>query len=330
MMLSVQLCYAQKQEWKSLFNGRNLDGWDTYLRATDMSGYYLDSTKTYLPPIGVNKDPLKVFTIVNNAIRVSGEIWGAFTSKAQYSNYHIRFQTKWGVKKWPPRDGDDVYRDAGFLFHCSGPFDYAFNCWMRSLEFNIQEGEFGDFTDVHAGMPELRTSPGKTLKGKDIDQYDMSGVFSRTASGRSYRSGNFESPYGEWTTNEAIIRQADAVFIVNGFVVNRLFNIWREDLKQQTQRGKIQFQSEGAEVFYRNIEMRPLSFKQSFPKLVPDQQKLSLIPGQSQQVDIVNNGEAVEIIAAELIGRNIESVIVKLPKLPLVLKKATNLNYPFL
>ncbi len=175
MMLSVQLCYAQKQEWKSLFNGRNLDGWDTYLRATDMSGYYLDSTKTYLPPIGVNKDPLKVFTIVNNAIRVSGEIWGAFTSKAQYSNYHIRFQTKWGVKKWPPRDGDDVYRDR-ILFHCSGPFDYAFNCWMRSLEFNIQEGEFGDFTDVHAGMPELRTSPGKTLKGKDIDQYDMSGV----------------------------------------------------------------------------------------------------------------------------------------------------------
>ncbi len=111
-------------------------------------------------------------------------------------------------------------------------------------------------------------------------------------------------------------------------MVNRLFNIWREDLKQQTQRGKIQFQSEGAEVFYRNIEMRPLSFKQSFPKLVPDQQKLSLIPGQSQQVDIVNNGEAVEIIAAELIGRNIESVIVKLPKLPLVLKKGDQLKLP--
>jgi hypothetical protein len=39
--------------------------------------------------------------------------------------------------------------------------------------------------------------------------------------------------------------------IVNGFVVN-------VGTKSSVTRGKIQFQSEGAEIFFRKIEIRPL------------------------------------------------------------------------
>ena len=146
--------------------------------------------------------------------------------------------------------------------------------------------------------------------------------------GRVYRSGNFESPNGGWTTSELVARHSDAVFIVNGFVVNRLYNIFRKDLNRQVTRGKIQFQSEGAEHYYRKIEIRPISFVQPNPKIVSYHKELSVTANEAKQIVITNEGEAVEIIAAELIGKNIEQFIVKLPPLPFILKKGQKMVFP--
>jgi hypothetical protein len=107
-----------------------------------------------------------------------------------------------------------------------------------------------------------------------------------------------------------------------------LYNTFRPDLKQQTIRGKLQFQSEGAELYYRNIEIRPIIFKQSAPKLVAGQPIMTVTSGQRQYIEIVNQGDAVEIIAAELIGKQIENIMVKLPPLPLTLKKGGKLSLP--
>ncbi|MEO5997490.1 MAG: DUF1080 domain-containing protein [Chitinophagaceae bacterium] len=325
LVITMHTCFAQKQEWKSLFNGKDLTGWDTYLRAPNLSGYGVDSTLPYMAPIGLNNDPLNVFTVENGAVRVTGQIWGAITSKEEYGNFHIRFQTKWGKLQWKPRDTG--LRDAGFLFYCTGPLDYGFKCWMRSLEMQIQETEIGDFFNVGAGESEFQLSPAKTGSGDSVVQYDPGAPLKRHK-GRVYRSGNFESAPGEWTTSEAIVRMADAVFIVNGFVVNRLYNTYRMDLQQQTLQGKLQFQSEGAEIYYRKMEIRPISFTLATPKLIANQQTLSLAPGQSQHIEILNQGDAVEIIAAELIGKQIEDVIVNLPSLPMVLKKGARLSLP--
>ncbi len=327
MMTITMAGFAQKnpEKWQSLFNGKDFTGWDTYLRATNMSGYTLDSNITYLPPIGLNNDPLKVFTVQDGAIRVSGEIWGAITSKAEYSNYHIRFQTKWGDRKWAPRETG--LRDAGFLFHCSGPFDFAYKCWMRSLEMQVQETEIGDYFNVGAGESEFQLSSATTGTGSSVQQYDPSAPLKRHK-GRVYRSGDFESPHGEWTTSEVVARMADAVFIVNGFVVNRLYNTFRDDIKQQSTKGKLQFQSESAEVYYKGIELRPISFEQGVPVLRSSHQKVVLETGKSQTIEIINQGDAVEIIAAELLGKQIENMVVRLPKLPLILKKGDKLSLP--
>ena len=327
----VSFSQTDNYGWTYLFNGKDLKGWDTYLRAKHLSGYGINRAFPGVavePPIGLNNDPLKVFTVEDGAVHVSGQVYGGFHSKKEYSNYHISFQTKWGEKKWPPRHTDDFLRDAGFLFHATGPVDYHSGCWFRSVEYQIQEGENGDYTDVDAGRPELRTSPGKTVQGKDIDQYDLNAPFTRTISGRSYRSGNFESPHGEWTTGEVIARNADAVFIVNGFVVNRLFNLWREDIKEYATKGKLQFQSEGAEVYYRNIKIRPINFKQGDPKLITKQKRIFIEQNNPQTINIVNEGNDVEIVAAELIGKNIEDFVVKLPVFPMILKKGAKLNLP--
>lgn len=317
---------AQKTQWRSLFNGKDLSNWDTYLRATNLTGYSDDTTIPYQAPIGLNNDPLKVFTVENGLIHISGEIWGAFTTKEIFSNYHVRFVTKWGDKKWAPKDKS--LRDGGILFHCTEGFDYAFKCWMRSMEMQVQETEIGDFFNVGAGDAEFQVNPHiKTGNNETADQYDPSKPLARHP-GRVYRSGNFESAHGEWTTSELVCRQADAVFIVNGFVVNRMFNIYRQDLQQQVTSGKLQFQSEGAEHFYKKIEIRAISFTQNKPKLVTPQNEFAVGENDTQQIKITNNGDTFEMIAAELMGKETDQFVVKLPALPLVWKKGTTITLP--
>ena len=319
---------AQKNKplWRQLFNGKNLNGWDTYLRATNLSGYTEDTTVPYQQPIGLNNDPLKVFTVHDGLLHISGEIWGAVTHQEIFGNYHLRFETKWGEKKYAPKDQSP--RDGGLLFHCTEGFDYAFKCWMRSMEMQVQEGEIGDFFNVGGGEAEFQVTPAvKTIYNETADQYDPAMPLIRHP-GRVYRSGNFESANNEWTTSELVARQADAVFIVNGFVVNRLFNIFRKDLNEQVTRGKIQFQSEGAEHYYRKIEIRPISFTPSTPKIVTSQKEYMITPDATLLVECINEGEAVELIAAELIGKNTAHFVVKLPPMPYAFKKGEKLVLP--
>lgn len=328
LLLLAGAVHAQKKQgWKDLFNGRDLTGWDTYLRATNIVGYEDPDPAVvpYEPPIGLNSDPLRVFTVQDGLLRISGEIWGAVTTKEVYGNYHLRFVTKWGEKKYAPKDNSP--RDAGLLFHGTEGFDYAFKCWMRSMEMQIQEGEIGDFFNVGGGEAEVHASETTTIYNETSQQYDPS-VPLRRYPGRLYRSGDFESPRGEWTTSELVARHADAVFIVNGFVVNRLFNMYRPDLLQQVTRGKIQFQSEGAEHFFKSIQIRPILFEQRVPVLESTTKKIGLAEGETKQIEVVNRGEAVEIIAVELIGKEIEQFVVELPSFPLVFKKGMTLRFP--
>lgn len=330
LICGIAFCFllhsnVHAQRWTPLFNGKDLTGWDTYLRATNLVGYVDDPSIPYEAPIGLNNDPLRVFTVSDGVIRISGEVWGAITTWKPYSNYHLRFESKWGEKKWYPKD--TALRDGGLLFHCTGPFDYASKCWMRSVEMQIQETEIGDYYDVYGGVPEFQLSPAVTLQQEKVQQYDPLAPL-RRYSGRVYRSGNFESPHGEWTRGELVARHADAVFIVNGFVVNRLYNIFRQDINRQATGGKLQFQSEGAEHYLRNIEIRPLQIQRGWPVLKSTDSVVHVGRQGRKNIEIANSGDAVEIIAVELLGKNIEGFVIQLPDFPLVLKKNKTLQLP--
>src|SRR5690349_9982007 len=127
--------------WRDLFNGKDLSGWDTYLAVPP-------STRT--APLGLNNDPKGVFTVVDvdgkPAIRVSGEIYGAITTHAQFTNFHIRLDFKWGEKRWPPRA--NVARDSGILYCCQGPHGAGSGAWMLSVENNIMERGIGQWWSV--------------------------------------------------------------------------------------------------------------------------------------------------------------------------------------
>jgi hypothetical protein len=308
--------------WTALFDGKSLTGWDTYLRQPE---------GTNQAPFGLNNDPLHVFTVVDGAIRASGQLWGGISTRQEYDNYHLQVDVRWGTKKWYPNDS--TRRDAGLLYHATGPFSFAYDCWLRSSELQIQEGEIGDFFGVGAGSAEFPTQP-VLVRGKSLDQYAFDAPLHRNAdavgSGRVYRSGNFERPHGQWNTVDLITRGADAVYIVNGYVVNRLFNTYRPTIHQQTTRGKIQLQSEGAEVYYRQIRLRPVEYMspQSLTLIADKTALTDLAPGKAQTVRITNRGDAVELVAVELSGPAGDRFRVQLPAFPKRLKRGETLDLP--
>ena len=70
-----------------------------------------------------------------------------------------------------------------------------------------------------------------------------------------------EKPDGEWNTLDLYCFGNTSIHAVNG-VVNMVVNNSRQfegDKEIPLLKGKIQIQSEGSEVFYRNIKIAPIS-----------------------------------------------------------------------
>jgi hypothetical protein len=80
-------------------------------------------------------------------------------------------------------------------------------------------------------------------------------------SGRCVKQPDNEKPTGEWNTVELIAFRGDAIHIVNGKVVMHLRGPPRIDaaLPASVTSGPIILQSEGAEIFYRDIQFRPIT-----------------------------------------------------------------------
>jgi hypothetical protein len=86
--------------WVSLFNGKDLSGWDTYLAPPrDSNGKRISDQ-----PIGLNNDPRHVFTVVTDGgesvIRISGDGTGAVITQKDYSDYHLQLMFRWGALQW--------------------------------------------------------------------------------------------------------------------------------------------------------------------------------------------------------------------------------------
>ncbi|MGE3819215.1 MAG: DUF1080 domain-containing protein [Isosphaeraceae bacterium] len=171
-------------------------------------------------------DPKGVIKVEDGVIHISGEEFGCLTTRDEFENYTLRLEVKWGDKKWPPRDKATTPRDSGILMHCVGPD----KVWPKSIECQIQERDFGDFFMVG----------GTTLT-----------VNGKSEKGRVVRTKDAEKPHGEWNVVEVICDGGKIVNVVNGEVVN-------EGTEASVTKGKIVLQSEGAEVFYRNVTLTPL------------------------------------------------------------------------
>ena len=288
-----QIAPAQPDDWTPLWNGRDLDGWTTWMQrpepTSEVPGLTRDANGRYTEPIGSNRDPLKVFTVVPEvdgkpAIRISGEAFGELRSTRVLEDYHLRLQFKWGQKKWPPRDGPTRARDTGLLYHVHAGQGEEGRLWARSIEFQIQEGDTGDLYAVGSAIAVRATTvrpptlpgaavPPTTVAGRNAPGttpaayiYDPSGpwtYFSQIAgqTGRCIKQPDAERPSGEWNVLELLCLGPRCIHVVNGKVVMRLHGPTRITgaVPTSVTSGAIILQSEGAEVFYRDVAMRSIT-----------------------------------------------------------------------
>ena len=247
--------------WQSLFNEKDLSGWDTYLGP----GYdtVLNRRDTLNVP-GLNNDPDKVFSVVTvedaPAIRISGTHNGGISTLQEFENYHLKLEFKWGTLKSHPRK--DKKRDSGLLYHAVGPHGADYGFWMRSQEFQIQEGDCGDYWGVAGGImdiPAKGDGPEKYVYDPSASLLDFSGTSSHGR--RCIKNPDAEKRTGEWNTIDVYCFGDTAVHVINGVVNMILYHSRQSDNGKESPltKGKIQFQSEGAEVFYRNIQLQAIS-----------------------------------------------------------------------
>lgn len=239
---------AQKQH-RDLFNGKNLDGWYTFLRGK-----------------GVNNDPNKVFTVKNGNIVISGEEFGCITTYEEFENYKLTVEFKWGDRTFAPRE--DRARDSGILVHSVGEDGGSEGIWMYSIECQMIEGGTGDVIVVGDGS-ENYAATSAVKKGNKEGSY----IYDPKGEERTFHQGRIdwhsrdlkwedvkgfrgaddvENPVGKWNRIECYVNKGEMLIYLNGKLVNRVY-----DLKPQ--RGKIQIQSEGAELFVRKVHLAGLN-----------------------------------------------------------------------
>jgi len=252
------------ESWTPLFNGQ------------DFNGFYIISAGKKK-----NEDPNHLFQIHDGMVHMykdapdgSKQPFGYIITEKEYSNYHLRFQYKWGTKKFAPKL--DAKRDAGVLYHCIGND----GVWPKSVEFQIQEGDVGDIFTVYTRVT-TTVDPKTTNTVPVVGTNSITHVvktnqiatpyFKEASAGgieyvqgvsgnirRLHRSVDCEVP--GWNTCELIVRGDSATYLVNGKVNNRILHLehFVDGKWVPLTKGKILFQQEAAEVFYRNIEIKLL------------------------------------------------------------------------
>jgi hypothetical protein len=238
---------APPERWVPLFNGRNLDGWYTFLQK-----------------YGKNRDPDHVIAIEDGVIHLyrdaadgSRVVMGYIGTEKEYGDYHLRLQYRWGTKKFEPRY--KLKRDAGLYYHILGP-DAV---WPRALQYQIEQTNVGDLIALYGLTvdtwidPKTRTAEMPTYQGPE------QGGQPRVLGGRGifyqkHLAGEFE--VDGWNTIELKVRGEDTVHILNGRVVNQGRNVRLVDpdkpgASRPITRGRIALEIEAAEIYFRNVEI---------------------------------------------------------------------------
>lgn len=235
-----------------LFNGRNLDGW-------------------YVWTVEEKHENPGIFTISDGILKIAGgkgdlAYFGGIITEKEYSDYHLVLEYKWGKPTYGRRK--DRARDSGILIHGVGPDGPG--PWLTSIECQIIEGGTGDillvgntgnngkvvnqqatFTGEKRGGQWYFTNDGNSVtvtRGR-INWWGRDPAWKDVVDFRG--SQDVESPFGEWTRVECICKGDSLTNIVNGQVVNKATGL-------ALKKGKIQVQTEGAEMYVRKIELTPL------------------------------------------------------------------------
>lgn len=227
------------------FDGRSLAGFSTFLR--DQHG----------------ADPAGVFAVVAGQLRISGEEYGGITTKESFADYHLVAEWRWGGPTHYPRRWRA--RNSGIMVHCIGAEGDGLGAWMAGLESQLIEGGTGDLLPVPGREQPAPSIQAEVRTGADGQPYFRPGgaVVARSKGrinwwGRDpawrdilwFRGpDDLDRPVGQWNRTELVCRGDRVSCYLNGRLVNAAGRLGRTA-------GRILFQSEGAEIWFRRIEVR--------------------------------------------------------------------------
>ncbi|OQP64436.1 hypothetical protein A3860_20930 [Niastella vici] len=210
--------------WAVIFVGNaNAQKVQSLFNGKDLAGWY-----SFIKNRGKNNDSAGVFSVKDGLLHITGQEFGYIVTERKFTDFHLTVEFKWGEKKYPPRE--NRVRDNGILYYVVD----SDRVWPRSIECQIQEGDCGDFwlidsvTLVIDGARTQATKNTRITKKKDN-----------------------EKPTGEWNRLEIIAQKGKCTHIMNGEVVN-------EGTDASLRTGRILIQSEGAEIYYRKVDISAL------------------------------------------------------------------------
>jgi hypothetical protein len=232
-----------------LFNDKDLTGFHSWVKGTG------------------REDPKKVFTADHGMIHVSGEVNGYLATDKEYRDYHLTAEFKWGEKTY----GAKFVRNSGILLHAIGPDGGANGVWMSSVECQLAQGCVGDLIVIRGKDADDKEIP-VSFKSETVLGPDKHPRWKKGGEVREFTKGQLwwnkhdpdfkelidtrgkddvESPLGEWTKVEIICDGSKMTVVVNDQTINECFDV-------KPAAGGILLQSEGFEVYFRKVELKPL------------------------------------------------------------------------
>ncbi|OYQ31836.1 hypothetical protein CHU95_21840 [Niveispirillum lacus] len=247
----------------NLLNGRDLSDWDIWLGYPDPSVTYVNRTAQ---PIGARPNGDPMFTLVTldgePTLRVDGTTWGSIVHRGHFGDYHLRLEFRWSGKRHAPRL--DLPENNGLLYHSFGQPGSVYGTWMPSVEFEIMRGSTGMVVPVGT-MVKPMTNVGRDRTLIDPQRRFMVGGRAVTVEAPAWNveaASDAERPVGEWNILDLYVLGNRSIHVVNGVPVMELRNLsvqQPDGSLQPLTHGRIQFQSEGAETFFRRIILTPIN-----------------------------------------------------------------------
>ncbi|MEZ5966322.1 MAG: DUF1080 domain-containing protein [Planctomycetota bacterium] len=160
-----------------------------------------------------------VWSVVDGELVCSGKPTGYLYTKDTFDNFVLQLQWRFDPKKGAG--------NSGVLLRMSGEH----KVWPRSIEAQLESGNAGDFWN--------------------IGKFGMNTEAARRNGRNTKKTHAAEKPLGEWNRYEIVVDGSWVQLRVNGEVVNEAWDC-------EVLPGHIGLQSEGAEIHFRDIRVRPL------------------------------------------------------------------------
>jgi Protein kinase domain/Domain of Unknown Function (DUF1080) len=210
--------------WVNLFNGRDLSGWELFVKGSPPGGMFSIVEKDGEP-----------------AIHCSDTRFGTLTLAGEYENYHLEFEYRW--------ESTEGKHSAGVRYHGHMPAKGPAGV-MEAHELGIIAGNTGgyyksfdvplcDVAELRDGRPEPITSAGRKVVVRQKREFKT----------------------GYWNQVELVCVGDTALHVVNGSVVLALTRSRASTPNGEVPLtgGRLQLRSSQSEIYFRRIRIRPVT-----------------------------------------------------------------------